>query len=136
MPDKKHNVFTYVGAINSGYKDAVNDAGFEAVYTPYVVNKAFSYYLDTIFIANELNKAQALCQNKAAHFNALAHTVRPRKRYSKWHKDEAARKRKTDVLSAYFNLSREKAKQVLDIFDDEQVEDMKTEMESNRGGLQ
>jgi len=90
----------------------------EEDYNPFLTNRYFSYFPDTIFYANEMNIANTL-DNKLQHdyyFNSL----RKNKRYSKWLKKE-----NQEVLQAiqqYYGYSLSKAKEVLSILNKEQVE--------------
>ena len=60
----------------------------------------------------------------------LLHSIRPKKRFSKWHK--SLKEDKLEILKQYFNYSNQKAKDVLDIISDEDFEIIKKSFE--RGG--
>lgn len=59
-----------------------NDEKAEKLYLPFLVNKNFSFFVDTIFHANEMNCKWEL--DKKMQFDFLRFTVRKRKRYCSW----------------------------------------------------
>lgn len=116
------NPYDFVNTINSKQKKDLmtgsdNDQLAEASYVPYVVNKALSYFPDTIMYANAMNQYNQV-DNKL-QFHYLLNTVRPGKRFSKWTKridsDEL------QLVMEYYSYSMEKAKQVLPILSIEQI---------------
>ena len=126
------NTFSYVNAINSG-KDIMtgtdNDALAEKGYNAFIVNRQFSYFPDTILVANEMNR-NAHLDNKL-QFSFLINMIRPRKRFTKWSKTE--HHDDLEAVVQYFGYSYEKAKQVIDILSSQQIEQIKKKLE--RGGL-
>ena len=54
------NVFEFVSSINHTKVDLMsgseNDKAAEEFYNPFVVNRSLSYFVDTLFYANEINK--------------------------------------------------------------------------------
>ena len=71
-------------------------------YNVYMINKAFSNFDDTIFIANEMNKYYNIPNEM--HWRFMSNVVSKRKRYSKWFKsieDEEP----IELLAKYFNCS-------------------------------
>jgi hypothetical protein len=74
-------------------------------YSPYIINKSFSYFLDTAAQANQMNMYPSL--DKDMQFDYLYHTVRQMKRFSKW-----VKKIQDDdltLISEYFKVNRSKA---------------------------
>jgi methyltransferase-like protein len=127
------NIWDYVNAINSG-KDIMsgtdNDTLAEKGYNPFIINRHFSYFTDTILVANEMNLNFHL-DNKQ-QFDFLINMIRPRKRFTKWSKTE--HHADLEAVAAYFKYSYEKAKQVMDILSSHQIEEIKKKLE--KGGLQ
>jgi hypothetical protein len=80
------NVFDFVKAINEKTSIEYNDTD----YVPYVVNRAMSNNIQTLFFANELNKFNQLA--KKMQFDFLYHGVPKGKRFDKWHKQDAIEK--------------------------------------------
>ena len=50
------NPFDFLKAINVSKKNLIVDDITEAEYKPFLVNRALSYFPDTILYANEMNK--------------------------------------------------------------------------------
>ena len=76
--------FKIVNHINTGKSRDVLDKVRRKDYSPYLVNKALSYFPDTILQANQMNMASFI--DIQAQYDYLFYAVRKRKRYSKWYK--------------------------------------------------
>ena len=70
-----------------------------------------------------------LLDNKV-QFHYLLNTIRPRKRFSKWHKNELTEDIK--IISEYFGYSYAKAKQVQKLISSDQLNIMKQKLQ--KGG--
>ena len=109
--------------------DTDNDELAEKDYKAFIVNRGLSYFSDTVFYANEMN-CRHLLDNKP-QFLYLLNTVRPRKRFSKWFKNEIVED--INVISEYFGYSYAKAKQVQNLITSDQLKIMRQKIE--KGGL-
>ena len=76
--------FKIVNHINTGKSRDVLDKVRRTDYSPYLVNKALSYFPDTVLQANQMNLASFI--DIQAQYDYLFYAVRKRKRYSKWYK--------------------------------------------------
>lgn len=126
------NPFDYVNSINSG-KNLLEESDNKEVvvkdYDPFMVNRALSYHNDTLMLANAMNQFSHL--DKDLQYLFFINTVRPKKRFAKWAKPE-----KNDDLNTiveYYGYSYEKAKQVLDLFSNEDLDRMRKKLE--KGGV-
>jgi hypothetical protein len=120
--------FDFANAINHSKENLIVDDWSEKQYNAFIVNKSLSYGADTVIYANEMNARPHL--DRRLQFDFLINTVRPRKRYNKWLKAETV-----DVLATvqeYYGYSIDKARQVLPLLSDSQLEHMKNKL--NRGG--
>jgi len=102
------NVFDFVNDI-SHEKNYIFTDEVSGDYSIYLVNKAFSYYVDTIYLINEINKYPSI--SKKMHFDYLFNTVRSRKRFATWNK--YVENEDLDLISEYYNCNIHKAKQIL-----------------------
>lgn len=93
----------------------------EKDYTPYVVNRCLSYFPDTILQSNQMNALPSI--QKKMHFDYLRLSVRQRKRFSKWLKDEESEV--IDMLKQVYNYSHKTAKEVLPLLSEEDIELLK-----------
>ena len=123
------NPFDFVNAINMSKKDLMtgseNDAVVEKAYVPFLVNRALSYFPDTVLHANLMNKHINL-DNKL-QFHYLLNSIRPSKRFSKWAKREDS---DLQLVMEYFQYGIDKAKQVLPLLSAEQLSMIKTTLHS------
>ncbi len=121
--------FDFVNAITISKKDIIkeseNPALMEKEYSPFIVNKALSYFTDTILYANEMNM-NAHLDNKL-QFQYLINSIRPKKRFAKWVK--AVSEDNLELVKTYYGYSNEKAHQVLSILSDDQLEMIRKKQE-------
>jgi len=97
----------------------------EKSYSSFMVNRALSFYRDTILFANEMNRFSTL-DNKLK-YDFLINIIRAQKRpYSKWHKK--AQSRDLSVVKEYYGYSDAKAEEALKILSDDQIADMKKQL--------
>lgn len=110
--------FDFLNAINLTKKNLMEeDPGLEKEYSPWMINKGLSFFIDTILYANEMNKLSGL-DNKP-QFDFYINIVKPRKRFSKWYK-----KSEDEDLAAImkcYGYSINKAKSVMSILSEEQI---------------
>lgn len=120
--------FDFINSINFTKKnlmrDTENDQLAEKGYVPYITNKTLSYFTDTLLYANEMNKYGHL-DNKL-QYEFLLNSIRPKKRFAKWHKPE--QDDDIEVVSEFYNYSLPKARQVLSILSDNQLRTIREKM--------
>ena len=90
-------------------------------YPPYVVNRCLAPFTDTIMLVNEMNKLHHL--DKKLQFDFLLNSVRTRKRFAPWLKEEKIDN--LECVKEYYGYSNEKAKSALKILNDEQIKTIK-----------
>jgi len=116
------NPFDFVKAINDSKQDLIRDSEnpdlAETFYKPYVINKAFSYYKDTVMYANEINMYPNV-DNKLQNDYYL-NSIRKGKRYSKWHKKED--EPKIEAIMEYYNVNYAKAREIGNVLTNEQLD--------------
>ena len=122
------NPFSYVSSINDTKKDIMKDDIAEKGYNAFLINNSFSYFYDTVGLANVMNQYHHTDNKLQYHF--LINTIRKRKRFSKWIKPET--ESDIEVVKAYYNYSNEKAKQVLPLLSPEQITIIRQKV--NKGG--
>ena len=124
--------FDFINAINQSKEDLIaksdNPELAEKVYEPFIVNRGLSFFADTILYANEMNRFALL--DKKPQFAYLLNSIRPRKRFSKWFKQEKIEK--LDIVSEYFGYSKSKAKDIINILTDDQIKIIKEKLQ--KGG--
>lgn len=128
------NVFAFVEAASFTKKDIMrgteNDEAVERIYVPFVVNRTFSQFPDTILYANEMNSRPSASNH--AQFSFLLHTLRSRKRFSgKWSKPEEIEN--LDLVMEYFGYDRVRALEALRILTTKELAHITAVLE--KGGL-
>lgn len=113
--------FDYVNSINTNKKDIMNDDLDEKQYEAYLVNKSLSYFPDTVFYSNEMNRRHHL-DNKL-QYQYLLNIVRPKKRFAKWVKRHSSED--LEIVKRFYNYSNQKAEQVLSVLTPEQIKIIK-----------
>lgn len=87
------------------------DPRLEKDYVPFVINKCFSYFSDTIFYANRMNQMPFL--DKKMQYDYYMHSIPKRKRFSKWIKPEE--NKDIEVVKEVFGYSDVRAREVVDL---------------------
>ena len=121
----------YLNAINYTKEPLLDtdDESVEKGYTPFVVNRCLSYFIDTVLYANEMNRRPET--DKKMQFDYLQRSIRKNKRYSKWLKQESVEN--LDIIKQYYGYSDTKAKEVMDILTADDIEHMRNRL--NIGGV-
>jgi len=118
------NPFDYVNSINYQKTNLIVDDESEKGYNPFLTNHQLSYFPDTVQVANAMNRYYDL--DKKLQYDFLLNIVRKRKRFSKWGKPEDIEN--LEVVKEYYGYSNEKAKSILPLLSQEQVEIIKSRM--------
>jgi hypothetical protein len=113
--------FDYVNDINYGKKNIMVDDVAEKDYNAFIVNRALSYFNDTVLYANEMNIHHSL--DSKLQYSFLINIVRKQKRWSKWLKPNDVTN--LELIKEYYGYSNEKAKSVLSLLNDEQLQELK-----------
>ena len=121
--------FDFINAITYNKNDLMVDDWAEKQYVPYIVNKGLSYGVDTVIQANEMNSRPHL--DKKLQFQFLINNIRPKKRYNKWIKAEKIES--IEVIKQYYGYSTDKARQVLPLLDQSQIDLIEQKLE--KGGI-
>jgi hypothetical protein len=122
------NPFEYLNSINYTKEDIMMDDIAEKAYNPFMTNRSLSYFQDTVFFANEMNRYHHL--DKKLQFSFLINIIRKRKRFSKWIKPELDSD--VDVVKEYYGYSNEKARQALTLLSPSQIEELRKKV--SKGG--
>ena len=118
---EENMIFKFVASVSKSktdlIKDAENPEEMEKKYNPYITNRAFSFYLDTILHANEMNSKHSLF--KDAQYRYYLGSLRPRYRESEWFK--AKKDTDLDNIQQYYQCNRTIAKQYMKVLSDENL---------------
>jgi hypothetical protein len=109
----------YLNAINYTKTNLLDteDESVEKEYTPFVVNRCLSYFIDTVLYVNEMNRLPHT--DKKMQFEYLLTSIRKNKRYSKWLRRES--EENLDLVKQFYGYSDTKAREILDIITDDDI---------------
>lgn len=108
--------FDFVKSINSG-----NPIEYDSHYVKFLTGRAFSYHLDTVLMANEIN-IYPNCDDKM-HYDFMCGVIGPGRRFAKWHKPE--KHGDASLLSMYYEIPMHQAYLYLPLFSKEQLEEIR-----------
>ena len=120
--------FDYLNAINTTKKDIMVDDVAEKAYTSFMVNRGLSYFPDTILFANEMNVHHHI--DHRLQFDFFINIIKKKKRFSKWMKPQDIEN--LELIKTYYGYSNDKAKSILSLLDNKQIEELKQRI--NQGG--
>ena len=89
-----------------------------------MVKRGLSYIPDTILFANEMNVHHHI--DHRLQFDFFINIIKKKKRFSKWAKPINIEN--LELIKEYYGYSNEKAKSVLSLLNDEQINELKIRM--------
>ena len=113
--------FVYVNDITYGKKGIMVDDLAEKDYNAFIINRSLSYHNDTVLFANEMNIHHTI--DSRLQYEFFINIIRKKKRWSKWMKPSEVSN--IELIKEYYGYSNEKAKSVLSLFNDEQINELK-----------
>jgi hypothetical protein len=125
----KYELKDYLYSINQSKKNILNeDLIQENNYPPFLINKCFSLYIDTILYSNEMNKNYHL--DKKLQYDFYINSLKPRKRYSPWIKKQSIEN--IELVQEYYGYSYKKAIESLNVLSNNDLKEIKKLL--NKGG--
>lgn len=113
----------FMNSINFDKKNVIRDGlspeAAEKLYPSFIVNRGLSYFPECIFYVNEINLLNIV--DRLQHYEYLLYAIPKGKRFSKWGKAEKDDEIIGCIMKKY-NYSRIRAKEVLPIMSDNDVE--------------
>lgn len=124
------NPFDFVNSITLNKKNLIQEnPGCETHYVPFVVNRALSYFPDTVTYAQQMNLRHQV--DNTLQYSYLLNSIRPSRRFSKWTKREE--NEDLDIVKQYYGYNNDKAMQALRVLTPEQLQQIRQKLE--RGGV-
>ena len=119
------NPFEFVKAINNK-QNIIRDDLDEKSYIPYMINHSFSYFPDTVLLANEMNINHHL-DNKLQN-DFFINTIRKNpKRFSKWNKMK--HDGDFEAVKEYYGYNNEKTRSALSLLSTEEINIIKKKVD-------
>jgi hypothetical protein len=120
----------WLNSINQSKVNLIDeDPSIENEYPPYIINRCLSGHIDCLMYANEMNKYNLL--SKKLQYDFYINIIRNKKRFSPWIKKDKVEE--LEYVKRYYGYSDEKAKQALRLLSIEQINFIKTKLDT--GGL-
>lgn len=124
-------LFEFLDGINSGKKLELNEDNPFKDYVPFQINNGLSQYLDTVMLANEMNKRPWI--PKEMQFAFLNGAVSKKRRFGKWGKaDAVANQDDIDAVSEHYKVNKDKAIEYLKVLGPQELEAIKKR--NDKGG--
>jgi hypothetical protein len=124
-------LFEFLDSINTGKGIELNEDDPFKEYVPFQVNNGLSQYLDTVMLANEMNKRPWL--SKGMQYRFLVGVVSKKKRYGKWAKADAIdNQADIDLVSEFYQINKDHAKDYLKLLGYPELELIR--QRSDKGG--
>lgn len=121
--------FDFLNSINYTKENLFVDPQAKKDYEPFIVNRGLSYFHDTVFAANEMNRYSNIPEDWQFFF--LLNTITKKKRFSKWSKPDKETE-SLKLVKTYFGYSNERAKEALGVLSDDQLKMIEEKL--NKGG--
>lgn len=120
--------FDYIEDLNFKKQDlSRNGEDGIAGYNPWLTNKHFGMFIDTVLYANEVNSMHRL--DKQLQHDYYLHSVRPKKRWAKWAKP--AEKDAVAAISEWYQINSKKAREVMRVLPKSDIEDIIRRMQAD-----
>jgi hypothetical protein len=117
------NPFDFVNSINDKTGNLIDrDFDKEKQYIPFVINRAFSQFPDTVMAANSMNTFPHL--DKKLQYDFLYNSIKKRKRFSRWPKAEWDEEI-GGMICEYYNVSKYRAREYMALMTEEDIEYLK-----------
>lgn len=131
---KKPALFDFLNNINDGSKgqnllqnttafvEESNPDSDDKGYVSFMINRGLSYYIDTVLYANAMNERSHIPSKMQYDF--YRHSLRPRKRFSKWFKAEDDTEI-LEIIKSEYGYSSIKAREALSLFTAEAIDNLR-----------
>ena len=117
------SLFDHLNDINHGKKNLMReDIEFhEKAYNAFMVNRGLSYFPDSVLYAQKMNENAHL--DPCMQYEYLMHSIRKRKRFSKWHK--AIKSDDLDLVCEVYACNKNRGRDILSLLKPEDIEAIK-----------
>lgn len=128
MSDKpKIGLFDWLNALNTTKANLMTDEESEKAFDPFIIRRGMAQNIDTVLLAQEMNKLHGLPKQLQHDFFLLG--VTRKKRYGKWSKKEAVAEN-LKVVSTYYGVSLREAQEYVALLNDEQIAELVARMDT------
>lgn len=114
-------LFDYIGDITYD-KKYIFDEELSKNYVPFMVNRGLAQHIDTVLLANEMNKRSTI--SKLMHHDFLFYAVDARKRYGKWAKATEENTEVVEYIQQKVSVNRATAIEYIRVLDSEELAEL------------
>jgi Bacteriophage clamp loader A subunit len=111
----------FIAAVNAGKDIIKSGEQLEKNYDPYITNRNYSLFVDTVMYANEINKCYQM--DKKLQFDYYLNSLRPMKRYAKWLRKEKIED--IEDIMKFYKVSYSKASDISKVLTQEQKQEIR-----------
>lgn len=129
---KEPNLFDYLSDIGTN-KQYLFDEEVNKNYVPFMINRGFGQHIDTILLANEMNKRSSL--SKLMHHDFLFYAIDKKKRYGKWAKSNVPDEDLIEFIRTKYSVNYKTALMYVELYDKQQLKQLIKEA-TEKGGKQ
>jgi hypothetical protein len=119
---KTVSLFDWLNDLNYEKKNLFNDST-EQDFSTFMINRGMSQNIETVMLANELNKHYNVTKQMAHDF--YFYLVPAKKRYSKWAKQSNDYKDTLDLLVKHYKVNKSRAVEYMKILTAEEIEQIR-----------
>lgn len=109
-------------------KDLINEYN-DSEYIPFIINRLYSLYPDTVLIANKINECPDV--EKILQYKYYIYSIRKKKRFSPWLKYSLPKE--VELVKRYYGVSTKKAKEMIPFISDDTLQNI--ELFLSEGGI-
>ncbi len=120
-------LFDWLNSINTTKADLMVDEVTEKAFDPFIIRRGIAQSMDTIMLAQEMNKRHALPKRLQYDFFLLG--VTKKKRYAKWSKKVAAAD-DVKTISEYYGVSYKEAEEYAKLLSEEKIAQLVARMDT------
>lgn len=124
------SLFDYLNDITTN-KKYLFDSNDSSSYNQFMINRGLEQHLDTVLLANEMNKRAGL--SKLLHHDFLWYSVDAKKRYGKWAKQDITDLDLVEYIQTKYVVNKENALTYLDLLGKDEIKQLKKESERTGG---
>ncbi len=131
--NKAASPFEYVNAISMKDPSVADEDRFRG-YMPFIINRAFGNFYETVLLANEMNGVASELPN-SLQYSFLYNSVRQGKRWFKWDKPDPNMTKKITSIMKYYSVSRKVAEEYFKTLSSDAVDDIVEYIDVKEGVL-
>lgn len=124
--ETKIGLFDWLGALNTTKSNLLNEAT-EKSFDPFIIRRGIAQNIDTVLLAQEMNKLHGL--PKVMQHDFFLGAITKKKRYGKWSKKESVLD-KLQTISTYYTVSLREAQEYAALLSDDQVKELVDRMDT------